>query len=102
MTEADLVHAQAEMLERLGITPYLVNQTRSKTKSFTTPGFADMVFFAPGRIVFNETKLDYNEPSEAQLGFQRNVLKGGGIYVVTHSTEELLFVGGTLGIWKER
>ncbi len=102
MTEADLVHAQADLLEKLGITPYLVNQTRSKTKSFTTPGFADMVFFAPNRIVFNETKLDYNEPSEAQLDFQRNVLKGGGIYVVTHSVDELLFVGGTLGIWKER
>jgi len=98
--ESDLVAAQADTLERLGIKPYLVNQTRGKTRSFTTPGFSDMVFCAGGRIVFNETKLDYNGPSAQQLEFQEQVLKGGGLYVVTHSVDELLLSGELLGLWR--
>ena len=100
MKEADLVREQADLLERLGIKPYLINQTRSKTRSFTTPGVADMLFCAHGRIIFNEIKLDYNEPSAAQLEFQEQVLKGGGLYVVSHSTDELLSAGEFLDLWR--
>ena len=98
--EPELVADQADLLERLGIKPYLINQTRSKTRSFTTPGVADMLFCAHGRIIFNECKLDYNEPSPDQLEFQAQVLKGRGLYVVTHSTDELLAAGEFLDLWR--
>jgi len=98
--ETELVADQADTLERLGIKPYLINQTRGKTRSYTTPGVSDMLFCAHGRIIFNETKLDYNTPSADQLEFQEQVLKGGGLYVVTHSVDELLSAGEMLGIWR--
>ena len=100
MRESDLVAAQVEVLERLGIKPYLVNQTRDRTRSYTTPGFSDMMFCSGGHVVFNETKLDYNKPSAAQLEFKQHVTKGGGIYIVTHSVDELLDAGDILGLWK--
>jgi hypothetical protein len=100
VSESDLVHEQAECLEALGIKPYLVNQTRGKTRSFTTPGFSDMMFTCGGRVIFNETKLDYNEPSADQLEFQTQVHKGGGIYIVTHSLDELLHAGRILRLWR--
>ena len=100
MSESTLVNAQAEALEALGIKPYLINQSRSKTRAFTTPGVSDMLFCAHGRIIFNETKLDYNTPSADQLEFQEQVLRGGGLYVVTHSVDELLSAGEMLGIWR--
>ena len=100
MSESDLVHDQAEVLGKLGIKPYLINQTRSKTHSFTTPGVSDMLFCAGGRIIFNETKLDYNTPSDDQLEFQEQVRKGQGLYVVTYSVDELLAAGEMLDLWR--
>jgi hypothetical protein len=98
VSESTLVNAQAEALEALGIKPYLINQSRSKTRAFTTPGVSDMLFCTGGRIIFNEVKLSYNVPSAPQLEFQNDVLKGHGIYVVTHSVDELLFACENLDI----
>jgi hypothetical protein len=100
MAEKDVVAAQKRFIEGLGGACYLVNQSRGKTRSYTDPGFSDTVLFVGGRIIFNETKEDYNTPSEDQLAFQYHVVRNGGLYVVSHSADELEGIGRTLGLWR--
>lgn len=100
VTEAEVTALIAERAEQLAMQPYLVNQTYSKTRAFTTPGFSDLVLFGHGQIIFAEVKLDYNEPQPAQVEFQRQVVKNGGLYVVLHNPDELLYAGENLGMWR--
>ena len=100
MAESDIVAAMKARTEELCGTAYLVNQTRSKTHSYTSPGFSDMVLIVGEHIIFNEVKEPGGRQSPDQYEFERRINRAGGIYVVTHSVEELMGVGADLGIWR--
>ena len=100
MSEHDVVAGQKLFIEKVGGRAYLINQSRGKTHSFTTPGIADMLVFVDGHCFWNEVKDGANKPEPAQLAFCDQVTQTGGLYVVTRSVDDLMDVCKDLGIWR--
>jgi len=100
MSERDVVAGQKLFIEKLGGAAYLINQSRGKTHSYTTPGIADMLVCVGEHLFFNEVKDGANTQEPEQLEFERRVTKSGGLYVVTRSVDDLMGVCKELGIWR--
>jgi len=100
VSERDVVAGQKLFVEKCGGKAYLLNQSRGKTHSFTTPGVADMLVFVGGHCFWNEVKDGDNKPEPEQLAFGAQVTKTGGLYVVTRSVDDLMDVCEELGIWR--
>lgn len=86
-SEKEVQLAGVALLRQFGFAVYNLSQAR---RSKQTPGLSDSIVCGRGVVAFVEWKRSDGTQSDAQKGFESDVVSNGGQYVVFRSAADVV------------